>query len=223
MNVCASFLVKSLGATMMQNEAQILSLDFLAESLNLGLGHVIEELSSISSSRIELHVPEVNMIPKAEVMALTAGMKESGKAIFVQQQFSGDICGEVLLYFSEEESLSLLNGLMADKDEALIEFAATEEEMLLDLTNVAVSGVIYALSELLGIHIVTELPRCEYGFFNDVHGNVEILDTADDMILFLTIAFTVVSKNSRAQLMFFQPRDALADLFDIIQKRLALS
>lgn len=210
-------------AVMTEIEAQALSLDFLAESLNLGLGHVIEELSSISGSRIELHVPEVNMMPKADVMVLTSRMRDSGKAIFVQQQFSGDISGEVLLYFSEEESLNLLNGLMADKDEALIEFAATEEEMLLDLTNVAVSGVIYALSGLLGIQIVTDLPTCEYGFFNDGAGSEDLFQDADDMILFLTIAFTVVSKNSRAQLMFFQPRDALAHLFDIIQKRLGLS
>lgn len=205
----------------MDAEAQAISLDLLAESLNLGLGQVIEELSEISNSKIELHVPEVNMLPKNEALSFTSALRDAGKAIFVQQQFSGEISGEALLFFSEEESLNLLNGLLQDNEQALVEFAATEEEMMLDLTNVAVCGVIYALSNLLGIRLNTELPRCEYGHFDDISGSTQLLDNAEDMILFLTISFTVVKKNSRAQLMFFQPKDTLEKLYERIQKRLA--
>lgn len=206
----------------MDAQAEAISLDVLAESLNLGLGHVIEELADISSSKIELHVPEVNMIPKADAMEFTEVMRDAGKAIFVQQEFSGDISGEALLFFSEKESLHLLNGLLDDNDEVLIEFASTEEEMLLDLTNVAVSGVIYALSSLLGLKLNTELPRCEFGHFDDIKADTSILDDVDDMILFLTISFTVVKKNSKAQLMFFQPKDTLATLYSHIAKRMGL-
>jgi chemotaxis protein CheY-P-specific phosphatase CheC len=205
----------------LDEQARAISLDVLAESLNLGLGHVIDELSEISNSRIELHVPEVNMLPKKEALAFTEQLRQEGKAIFVQQRFCGEICGEALLFFSERESLNLLNGLLGEQEQTLIEFAVTEEEMLLDLTNVAVSGVIYALSQLLGIQIHTELPRCEYGNFSDLNDSGRLLDEADDLILFLTISFTVVEKNSRAQLMFFQPTDALVTLFDHIKKRLA--
>jgi len=203
-------------------QQEAISLDVLAESLNLGLGHVIEELADISGSKIELHVPEVNMIPKTDALNFTSMMREAGKAIFVQQEFGGDIDGEALLFFSEKESLNLLNGLLKDGDETLIEFAATEEEMLLDLTNVAVSGVIYSLSNLLGIRINTELPRCEYGIFDDLKDHSTLLDESGDMILFLTISFTVVKKNSKAQLMFFQPKNTLAKLYDYISKRMNL-
>ena len=204
-------------------QAEALSLDILAESLNLGLGHVIEELADISGSRIELHVPEVNMIPKREALEFTHVMREAGKAIFVQQKFSGDIEGEAVLFFSEAESLNLLNGLIPDTDERRVEFAATEEEMLLDLTNVAVSGVIYALSSLLSIRINTELPNCEYGYFNDITQDTDFLSNSDDMILFLTISFTVVNKNSTAQLMFFQPKHTLVKLYDHIRTRMGIS
>lgn len=204
----------------MNAQAEAISLDVLAESLNLGLGHVIDELSEISSSRIELHVPEVSMVPRADALVFTERMRDAGKAIFVQQRFSGDISGEALLFFSEQESLNLLNGLLGDPEDCLVEFAATEEEMLLDLTNVAVSGVIYALSSLLGLRINTELPHCEYGCFNDLRDSATLIGELDDMVLFLTISFTVVSKNSRAQLMFFQPRDTLTRLFDHIRTRL---
>ncbi|MAD46118.1 MAG: hypothetical protein CMI02_02325 [Oceanospirillaceae bacterium] len=203
-------------------QTEALSLDILAESLNLGLGHVIEELAEISGSRIELHVPEVNMIPKQEALAFTEVMRDAGKAIFVQQEFNGDIEGEALLFFSEAESLNLLNGLLPDSDEQRVEFAATEEEMLLDLTNVAVSGVIYALSSLLGITITTELPGCEYGYFDDIREEADFLDDTDDMILFLTISFTVVKKNSTAKLMFFQPKHTLAKLYDYISQKMNL-
>lgn len=206
----------------MDPQVQAISLDVLAESLNLGLGHVIEELADISGSKIELHVPEVNMIPKSDALSFTDTMRQAGKAIFVQQQFEGDISGEALLFFSEKESLNLLNGLLDDDDDASIEFAATEEEMLLDLTNVAVSGVIYSLSNLLGLNLTTELPRCEYGFFDDIRSDTTILDDTEDMILFLTISFTVVKKNSKAQLMFFQPKTALSTLYEHIQKRMGL-
>lgn len=204
----------------MDAQAEALSLDVLAESLNLGLGHVIEELAEISGSRIELHVPEVNMLPKNDAMSFTSELRNQGKAIYVQQKFDGDIDGEALLFFSEQESLNLLNGLLDDSEEIRIEFSATEEEMLLDLTNVAVTGVIYALSNLLGLRIDTQLPRCEYGFFDDLVDNTNMLENSDDMILFLTISFTVVKKNSKAQLMFFQPKDTLARLYDHISKRM---
>ena len=203
-------------------QAEALSLDILAESLNLGLGHVIDELAEISGSRIELHVPEVNMIPKQDALAFTHVMRDAGKAIFVQQEFSGDIEGEAVLFFSEAESLNLLNGLIPEYEEQRVEFAATEEEMLLDLTNVAVSGVIYALSNLLQIRLNTELPHCEYGYFDDITQDTDFLSNSDDMILFLTIYFTVVKKNSTAQLMFFQPKHTLVKLYDHIKARMGL-
>lgn len=206
----------------MNSSEEAISLDVLGEALNLGLGHVIEELAEISGSKIELHVPEVNMIPKTEALTFTARMRDAGKAIFVQQEFGGDIDGEALLFFSEKESLNLLNGLLNENEELRIEFAATEEEMLLDLTNVAVSGVIYALSNLLGIRIDTDLPRCEYGFFDDLKDHSTLFTDTDDMILFLTISFTVVKKNSKAQLMFFQPKNTLAKLYDFISQRMGL-
>lgn len=207
----------------MNLQAEALSLDFLAESLNLGMGHVIDELSEISRSRIELHVPEVSMIPRTEAMAFTRQMQAAGKAIFVQQRFNGDICGEALLFFSEEESLNLLNGLLGEGEDSLVEFSSTEEEMLLDLTNVAVSGVIYVLSSLLALRINTELPHCEYCYFAEIRDSAALVSDMDDMMLFLTISFTVVSKNSRAQLMFFQPRDTLVRLFDHIRSRMNLA
>ncbi|MEO0443234.1 MAG: hypothetical protein AAFZ92_05755, partial [Pseudomonadota bacterium] len=135
----------------MDSQAEALSLDALAESLNLGLGHVIDELADISESKIQLHVPEVNMIPKSELLKKSDYQQHEGISIFVRQEFSGDIDGEALLYFSEPESLKLLNALLEENEANLITFAATEQEMLLDLTNVAVSGVIYALSQVLGL------------------------------------------------------------------------
>lgn len=206
----------------MDSQAEAISLDFLGESLNLGLGHVIEELSEISGSRIELHVPEVNMIPKAEALAFADTMRQAGKAIFVEQKFRGDISGEALMFFSEQESLNLLNGLLGESEESLIEFASTEEEMLLDLTNVAVSGVIYALTNMLGLQIDTDLPLCEYGYFDDIRKDTTLFENADEMILFLTISFTVVSKNSQAKLMFFQPKDTLHTLYGHIKKSLGM-
>jgi len=145
-----------------------------------------------------------------------------GISIFVRQEFSGDIDGEALLYFSETESLKLLNALLTDEDANLIKFAATEQEMLLDLTNVAVSGVIYALSQVLGLSLITQLPECEYGKFTSIETQSTMFKDSEDMVLFLTISFTVVEKDSKAQLMFFQPKSNLEKLYDIISKRMGL-
>lgn len=206
----------------MDSQAEALSLDVLAESLNLGLGHVIEELAEISNSQIHLHVPEVNMLPKAELMQRAEYQDAEGISIFVRQLFAGDIDGEALLYFSETESLKLLNALLEDADAQLIKFAATEQEMLLDLTNVAVSGVIYSLSQVLGLKLTTQLPECEYGKFTSLETQSTMFRDSEDMVLFLTISFTVVEKDSKAQLMFFQPKSNLEKLYDIISKRLGL-
>lgn len=206
----------------MDSQAEALSLDVLAESLNLGLGHVIDELAEISNSKIQLHVPEVNMVPKTELMKQVEEEDHQGVSIFVRQEFSGDIDGEALLYFNENESLKLLNALLEEDEANLIKFAATEQEMLMDLTNVAVSGVIYALSQVLGLSLTTELPECEYGKFTSIETQSTMFRDAEDMVLFLTISFTVVEKDSRAQLMFFQPKSNLEKLYDIISKRMGL-
>ena len=206
----------------MDNQATALSLDVLVESLNLGLGHVIDELAEISNSKIQLHVPDVNMIPKAELLKNPAYHQQNAISIFVRQEFSGDIDGEALLYFSETESLMLLNALLEENEAILIKFAATEQEMLLDLTNVAVSGVIYALSQVLGLNLTTELPECEYGKFISLETQSTMFRDAEDMVLFLTISFTVVEKDSKAQLMFFQPKSNLEKLYDIISRKMGL-
>lgn len=208
----------------MDSQAETLSLDVLAESLNLGLGHVIDELAEISNSKIQLHVPEVNMVPKTDLMKQVQEREHEhrGISIFVRQEFSGDIDGEALLYFSETESLKLLNALLTEDDASLIKFAATEQEMLLDLTNVAVSGVIYALSQVLGLSLITQLPECEYGKFTSIETQSTMFKDAEDMVLFLTISFTVIEKDCKAQLMFFQPKSNLEKLYDIISKRMGL-
>lgn len=206
----------------MDSQAEAISLDVLAESLNLGLGHVIDELAEISNSKIQLHVPEVNMVPKTELIKEVEDSDHQGISIFVRQEFAGDIDGEALLYFSETESLKLLNALLKDEDANLIKFAATEQEMLLDLTNVAVSGVIYALSQVLGLSLITQLPECEYGKFTSIETQSTMFRDAEDMVLFLTISFTVIEKDSKAQLMFFQPKSNLDKLYDIISKRMGL-
>ena len=208
----------------MDKQQEAISLDVLAESLNLGLGHVIDELAEISDSRIELHVPEVNLMPKTEALARASAIKHTGdKAIFVKQTFSGDLEGEAVLFFSEEESLKLLNGILSEDEDNLIEFADSEEEMLLDITNVAVTGVIYALSSLLGMSLQAELPQCELGSFQDLKYESDLFDEADDLILFLSIGFTVVKKDSKATLMFFQKKDALTKLYSFVEKRMGLS
>ncbi|MFC3121244.1 hypothetical protein [Agaribacter flavus] len=206
----------------MDSQKEALSLDVLAESLNLGLGHVIDELAEISNSQIQLHVPEVNMVPKSELIKRSEYQDTQGISIFVRQAFAGDISGEALLYFSESESLKLLNALLEENEAHLIKFAATEQEMLLDLTNVAVSGVIYALSQVLGLNLITQLPECEYGKFTSLETQSTMFGDAEDMILFLTISFTVVDKDSKAQLMFFQPKSNLEKLYDVISKRMGL-
>jgi len=206
----------------MDSQAEAISLDVLAESLNLGLGHVIDELAEISNSKIQLHVPEVNMVPKTELIKEVEDQDHQGISIFVRQEFTGDIDGEALLYFSETESLKLLNALLTDDDANLIKFAATEQEMLLDLTNVAVSGVIYALSQVLSLSLITQLPECEYGKFTSIETQSTMFRDAEDMVLFLTISFTVIEKDCKAQLMFFQTKSNLERLYDIISKRMGL-
>lgn len=206
----------------MDAQAEALSLDVLAESLNLGLGHVVDELAEISNSRINLHVPEVNMVSKKELLKRTEYQDSDSISIFVRQVFSGDIDGEALLYFDEHESLKLLNALLDETESSLIKFAATEQEMLLDLTNVAVSGVIYALSQVLELKLITQLPECEYGNFTSLETQSTMFRDAEDMVLFLTISFTVVDRDCKAQLMFFQPKSNLEKLYDIISKRMGL-
>lgn len=201
-----------------------LTLDTLAESLNLGLGHVIEELSELSDSRIDLHVPEVNMIPKEEALdRVSKKGVTNDRAIFIKQTFSGDLTGEAILFFSEEESLKLLNGILSKSEDSLIEFAAEEEEMLLDVTNVAVTGVIYALSQVLALSLQTELPQCEHGHFKNIRYNSDIFNGSDNMVLFLAIGFTVVEKDARADLMFFQKKTDLIKLHSCIEKRMSSS
>ncbi|MGB1091493.1 MAG: hypothetical protein ACPGYX_05175 [Oceanobacter sp.] len=202
------------------SDQQALALDMLAEALNLGLGNVIDELSDIASSRIQLHVPEVRIIPRNTAINMAIDSRDEGGAVFVQQSFYGEISGEALVCFSEAESLNLLNSLSSSNDESHIEFSETEEEMLLDLTNVAVSGVIYAMSSLLEMKLTADLPRCEYGLFRDIRQSSLLSSDDQESVLFLTICFTVVNRNSTAQLMFFQNRESLDRLYERVDQKL---
>jgi chemotaxis protein CheY-P-specific phosphatase CheC len=204
----------------MDVNAESLALDVLGESLNLGLGQVIDELTDIAHSKIQLHVPEVAILPRLQALKRAVGDRGNGAAVFVQQPFSGDLNGEALLCFSEAESLHLLNSLSTEHPESHIEFSETEEEMLLDLTNVAVTGVIYAMSNILGMSIEADLPKCEYGFFRDIQQSPLMQDDKEESVLFLTICFTVVERNSTAQLMFFQQKESLPLLYEKASEKL---
>ena len=130
-------------------------IEALKEVLNIGAGNAARVLGEmVGGQRIDIGIPEVAILSHTDQQAQS--LLSDGVNV-ISLPFYGSISGRVFLLFQEESTPKLIRLLVDDSDEEE-DLKALEEEVLSEVGNVVINGVIGAIGNLIGETFKCKIP-----------------------------------------------------------------
>lgn len=199
--------------------------DALTELANLGVGRAAASLARMVAEPIQLSVPAVDVLRRADAVQLLEEREQAANLVAVGQGFRGPFSGRALLIFPEAKSLELVRAVVG-QEPSLEEIADLEQEALAEVGNVILNGFLGTIANVLGQPLNTSLPCVERGSSGVILGmstdrGLEL--EPDSSVLFLQIDFTIRSRDIRgyiAVLMNFPSVESLDGLVEEFVTRL---
>jgi chemotaxis protein CheC len=133
-----------------------LQLDALKEVANIGAGHAATALSQLTSRRIMINVPQIN-ISRLEDVPETLGDPEAVVAA-VLMHVLGDLTGRTLLLFPEDNARLLCDLLLRRPPGTTREFGELEQSSLKEAGNILGGAYLNALSDFMGMLLLPSVP-----------------------------------------------------------------
>ncbi len=121
--------------------------DALTEVVNIGVGRAAAALSDLIGERIELSVPRVQLMTLAAIQPNGPHL-EGDLDTSVIQDFEGPTSGRAILAFPGSSALKL-GQILADLDETPTELDFDLQDVLNEVGNIVLNGVLGSLSNLL--------------------------------------------------------------------------
>lgn len=138
-------------------ELGTLQLDALREVASIGSGHAATALSQLTGRRIWVNAPEIQIVPVEEVGSLT-GSEEEIVACVVMQVL-GDLAGRTIQVFPAPTASRLAGILLRRNDVKFPDgFGEVEKSALKEAGNIIGAAYLNALSDFLGMIILTSVP-----------------------------------------------------------------
>ena len=174
-----------------------LELAALAELFNLGVGQAADALSQLAGESVQLSIPEVQLLPKAEVVR-RLGEAGDRRVSAVRQGFHGEIVTDALLMFPAEQSLQLVQIMVGDAV-PLDQLGEMEQEALAEIGNILLNSVVASVGNALGIDFDGSLPEVELGVLSDV---LLANESVTEPLLSLQVRFEIASRSIVGHLAF---------------------
>lgn len=140
------------------SEAQM---DALTEVGSIGAGNASSALGQMIARRVTITVPRAYVLPIEETRDLLVG-EEDGNIVGLFFGISGEVGGNILGIFSEDQAMFIANTLLGS---AGVNWDMTEEResALKELWNILASTYLAALSTFTGFNLVPSVPNISQG------------------------------------------------------------
>lgn len=138
-----------------KSELSVDHLDLLTEMINIGVGRAAALLSDLIECHIELYIPRIRLLDSPEEFALP-----SEQFSLISQAFHGKISGRAILAFPDGNSRKLaylIAGICPEDDELDSELG----NVLLEVGNIVLNGIMGSIANLLETHLDFSVPRLE--------------------------------------------------------------
>ncbi len=181
--------------------------DALTEIVNIGVSRAASSLRKMVGDQVHLSVPSIDVVSQHRAARLI-GEREVSDLVAVRQDFDGPFSGQALLIFPETNSLELVRAVTGDELSA-DEIVEMEHEALAETGNVILNGCLGTMANMLQRSITLTIPDV-------IRGDGSTLFTArsggsaDGLVLFLYIDFTVRKRNIRGYIAMVMDLPALA-------------
>lgn len=160
------------------SEINSMCLDLLKEIGNIGSGNAATSLSGMMNKKIDMQVPNVEVIETEKIVDLFADPEEITVGVYMS--FDGDIRGTILTLLDTQSSNTLIRSLLGKEPESFM-YNEIETSVIQELGNIMTTGYVNAISQFsqLGFKVsipsvsvdmvssILSVPAVEYGIDSD--------------------------------------------------------
>ncbi|SJZ64662.1 chemotaxis protein CheC [Selenihalanaerobacter shriftii] len=144
------------------NELSSIQLDALKEIANIGAGNAATAFSQLLEQRIDMSVPEANILPLSEVPEILGGAETLIAGILVK--VAGDAPGKILFALEEKSAEKLTNMLLDEKLELDLKSKTDQiqDSTLEEIGNILTNSYLNALSRMTDFSLLPSVPALAY-------------------------------------------------------------
>lgn len=184
-----------------------LQLDGLKEIINIGGGHAATSISMMVNRKIDMRVPEVEILSYEKLYEQI--LAENEEVYAVVSQILGDVRG-VFLFILTNPAADKMTEFMVGTTEFNEEVKASAVN---ELTNIVSNSFLGAIGNFLDNQLISSLPVIQYDYFGAIISSVYMaLNQFDDQIMVIRNEFTYDEDRLDASL-FFIPETGVIEKF----------
>ena len=153
--------------------------DVLKEIGNIGAGNAMTALSQMLGCKIDMGVPQVELLNFSEVGAAIGGEEQIMVGVFLGVE--GDVTGSMLFLVEQKSAKSLINKVMMGMGDPGEEFTEMELSAMQEVGNMFTGAYLNSLSTLTNLKIfpsppaltvdmagaILSVPAIEFGIYGD--------------------------------------------------------
>lgn len=183
-----------------------IELDGLKEIVNVGGGNAATSISQMINSRVDMDVPEVEVMAYDELYQKI--IADDVEIHAVLSKIVGDIDGALLFVIADESGQKIAKMMLGSDDNPSNEIIASA---VTELTNILFNSFLRAIGDMLQIQLIASLPISRYDFFGAIISSAYMaFDHYDEQILVIHNEFTYNNENLDASL-FLIPGEGVLD------------
>lgn len=178
-------------------EYTALEIDGLKEIINIGGGNAATSISLLVNRRIDMRVPEVEILSYEEMYEQV--MQDSEEVYAISSQIVGDI-GGMFLFVLSQETAERMTEYMVGSQQSSVEVT---NSAVMEMTNILSNSFLNAIGKLLEKQLISSLPMMQYDYFGAVISSIYMaLDQYDDQVLVIRNEFFYDKERLDASLFF---------------------
>lgn len=188
-------------------------IDAFRELINIGIGRSAGMLNKITRSHVTLSVPEVRVIPVMEVDDL---FNDSGEELSaVSLDYTGSFSGRTAVIFPQDSAAKLAIAVTGE-NQGSRDLDSMKVEVLKEVGNILVSGVMGSISNVLKTSLSYSLPVYNKSDLMDLISDCE--NFAEEFVIIGNADFTIRDLEIAGNIVMILEMGSLGHLLECIRR-----
>lgn len=171
-----------------------MQLDAIREVGNIGAGHAATVLSQLLKKKVEMTVPQANILPLAKACELIGGPEQPMVGVYIRVY--GDAPSKILYLYSKEHALFLAGLLTGEAHPVRNILGELEVSALKEIGNILTGAYVYAFSSFTGLNMISSVPALAYDMVGAIFSTVLVeLGEVGDYALIIETKLTASDFN----------------------------
>ena len=200
------------------------SRDALAEAFNLALGEAAASFADIVHEEIQMTVPVVELLPRAELVRQLQCLPRQGtstKLCSIAQRFDrqqGGLSTEAILLFPEHGSLEIVRRMLGDSSPSAEQISELEQDALAEVGNIIINSCMNSLAQIFGTEMIGTLPGVRSAQPDELFAG----HPGSEMVLMARIGMNMLTQQISGYVLFVMEMSALQTGIEQIRNFFAL-